>query len=494
MLRLGVSLRTRLTLWYGALLALTLLAFSALLYFTLQQSLASSMDERLTLRADQLRREVGPSIGNLLQPEDVAPGQLESTLGEFAEPGIYVQLVNQRGAVVAAPPNLVGGVLPVPRDSLQAIDEDRPIFVTLPVASGDASVRLLTEPIHMTGTGEVVGAVQVAESLSPFENTMAAVSRLLLSAGLLALLLAVVIGWLVTRAAISPVFRITETARHIAETGDYRRRLHVTRPRFGHGDELFFLAATFNDMIARLEHMLESQRRLLGEKLGIDHVMAVVGPSMGGMQALQWGVSHPDFMDSLVALVPLARTPAWSAVIVEATRKAIMLDPAWNNGNYTSIPVNGVRIWRDIFFAVARTPEMYRDQFANPLDVLPWLKTQEDAVLSVFDPNDYIYQSWAYESHDVGATPGMSRDYAKALRAIKAKTLIMTGVKDLLNPEWEPLEAARHIRDVRTVTISPESVTGHFAAGGFRSADVEQINAEVAKFLDVVTRGSERLR
>jgi homoserine O-acetyltransferase len=243
-----------------------------------------------------------------------------------------------------------------------------------------------------------------------------------------------------------------------------------------------------------LRDMVESQRRLLREKLGIDHVVAVVGPSMGGMQALQWGVSHPDFMDSLVALVPLARTPAWSAVIVEATRKAIMLDPAWDNGNYTKIPVNGVRIWRDIFFAVARTPEMYRDQFANPLDVLPWLKTQEDAVLDVFDPNDYIYQSWAYERHDVGATPGMNGDYARALRAIKAKTLIMTGVKDLLNPEWEPLEAARHIRDVRTVTISPESVTGHFAAGGFRPADVVQINAEVATFLDVVTRGGERVR
>src|ERR1700681_2962457 len=97
---LGVSLRTRLTLWYGALLALTLLAFSALLYFTLQQSLSSSMDERLTLRADQIRREVGPNIGigNLLQPEDVAPGQLESTLGEFVEPGIYVQLLTPKGA------------------------------------------------------------------------------------------------------------------------------------------------------------------------------------------------------------------------------------------------------------------------------------------------------------------------------------------------------------------------------------------------------------
>ena len=244
-----------------------------------------------------------------------------------------------------------------------------------------------------------------------------------------------------------------------------------------------------------MRDMVESQRRLLKDKLGIDHVVAVVGPSMGGMQALQWGVSQPDFMDSLVALVPLARTPAWSVLIVEASRKAIMLDPAWNDGNYTSIPANGVRLWRDILaFASARTPEWYRDQFARPLDVLPWLKAQEDAALNAFDPNDYIYQSWAYETHDVGATPGMNGDYAKALRAITAKTLIMTGVKDLLNPEWEAHEAARYIRDVRTVSINPESVTGHMAAGGFRPADVELINTEVTKFLDVVTQRGERLR
>jgi signal transduction histidine kinase len=260
-----MSLRTRLTLWYGALLAVTLLAFSGLVYFTLQQSLSSSMDERLTLRADQLRREVGPSIGNLLQPEDVAPGvQLQSTLNEFVGTGVYVQLLNQKAAVIATPPNLVGEQLPVPASSRQAILEDRPIFATVPVQN-NASVRLLTQPLHMEGSDEVVGAVQVAESLSPFENTMAAVSRLLLVAGSAALLLAVVVGWLLTRAALSPVFRITDTARHIAATGDYRQRLHVTPPRFGHGDELFFLAATFNDMIARLEHMLESQRRLLAD-------------------------------------------------------------------------------------------------------------------------------------------------------------------------------------------------------------------------------------
>jgi homoserine O-acetyltransferase len=242
-----------------------------------------------------------------------------------------------------------------------------------------------------------------------------------------------------------------------------------------------------------MRDMVESQRRLLKDKLGIDHVVAVVGPSMGGMQALQWGVSHPDFMDGLVALVPLARTPAWSIVIVEATRKAIMLDPAWNKGNYTSIPEGGVRVWRDVLgFAAARSPEWYRDQFPRPLDVLPWLKAQEDATLTAFDPNDYIYQSWAYETHDVGTTPGMNGDYAKALGSIKAKTLIMTGVKDLLNPEWEAHEAARHIPNVRTVTINPDSVTGHMAAGGFRPADVEQINAEAARFLDEVMKARRR--
>jgi two-component system, OmpR family, sensor kinase len=263
--RLGVSLRTRLTLWYGALLAVTLLTFSGLVYFTLQQNLSTSMDERLTLRADQLRLRISPSLG-ILQPEDVAPGvQLQSTLSEFVGTGVYVQLLNQKAAVIATPPNLLGEELPVPSSSRQAITEDRPIFDTVPISDGTASVRLLTEPLHMNGTNEVVGAVEVAESLSPVDNTMTAVARLLLTAGAFALLLAVVVGWLLTRAALRPVFRITDTARHIAATGDYRQRLQVRPPRFGHGDELFFLAATFNDMIARLEHMLDSQRRLLAD-------------------------------------------------------------------------------------------------------------------------------------------------------------------------------------------------------------------------------------
>ena len=185
-----------------------------------------------------------------------------------------------------------------------------------------------------------------------------------------------------------------------------------------------------------IRDMVASQHRLLTEHLGIDHVVAVVGPSMGGMQVLQWGVSHPDFMDSLVSLVPLAKTPAWTVAVLEASRKAIMLDPAWNKGNYASPPEQGIRLWRDILASSRRAARRCTASSSpRPLDVLPWLQQQETAQIKLFDANDWIYQTWAYERHDVGTTPGFNGDTAKALQAIKAKTLIMLGTKDLLNPE-----------------------------------------------------------
>ncbi|MHB8272428.1 alpha/beta fold hydrolase [Bradyrhizobium sp.] len=243
-----------------------------------------------------------------------------------------------------------------------------------------------------------------------------------------------------------------------------------------------------------IRDMVQSQYRLVKEKFGIDHVVAVVGPSMGGMQVLQWGVSHPDYMDSLVAMVPLAKTPAWSVAVMEASRKAIMNDAAWNGGNYESPPEKGVRLWRDILsLLAARTPDMYSAQFKNGMDALPWMEAQETALLKAFDANDWIYQTWAYERHDVGTTPGFNGDTAKALASIKAKTLILTGTKDLLNPEFEPIEMGKNIPNATMKTISPGTVTGHAAAGGAIPADVEFLNKETAAFLDAVTEGGKKL-
>jgi homoserine O-acetyltransferase len=243
-----------------------------------------------------------------------------------------------------------------------------------------------------------------------------------------------------------------------------------------------------------IRDMVQSQVRLLKEKFGIDHVVAVIGPSMGGMQVLQWGVSHPDFMDSLVAMVPLAKTPGWTVAVLEASRKAIMNDAAWNNGDYEAPPEQGVRLWRDILsLLAARTPDMYSAQFKNGMDALPWMEAQETALLRAFDANDWIFQTWAYQLHDVGTTPGFNGDTAKALASIKARTLILTGTKDLLNPEFEPILMGKNIPNATMKTISPGTVTGHAAAGGAIPADVEFLNRETGAFLDAVTEGGKKL-
>jgi homoserine O-acetyltransferase len=70
----------------------------------------------------------------------------------------------------------------------------------------------------------------------------------------------------------------------------------------------------------------------------------------------------------------------------------------------------------------------------------------------------------------------------------------VTGVNDLLNPEWEPTEAAQFIRDVRCVTINPLSVTGHLSARGGIPADVEFLNREIETFLDIVKDLGKKLQ
>ncbi len=243
-----------------------------------------------------------------------------------------------------------------------------------------------------------------------------------------------------------------------------------------------------------IRDMVESQYRLV-RHLGINHLVAVAGASMGGMQTLQWGVSHPEMVDGLVALTPMARTTAWSIAVNHATRRALMLDPTFDNGHYTKQPEAGWRMRADVLQVLAtRTPEAMRRQFTDPMDVTAWIAGQEDAVVkSGFDANDWIAQTWAYDRHNVGDTKVDGKDVyggdpIKALHDIKAKALLMSGTLDLYNPVENGIEAAEAIPDGRHVTIP--SVQGHVAAAaGFKAADVEFINATVRDFMKDVTRG-----
>ncbi|MGH8725595.1 MAG: alpha/beta fold hydrolase, partial [Burkholderiales bacterium] len=69
-----------------------------------------------------------------------------------------------------------------------------------------------------------------------------------------------------------------------------------------------------------IRDMVSSQHRLVTEKFGIKKLVTVIGASMGGMQAVQWAVSHPDMMHSIVPIIPLGRTPAWTTAVLEMTR------------------------------------------------------------------------------------------------------------------------------------------------------------------------------
>ncbi len=236
-----------------------------------------------------------------------------------------------------------------------------------------------------------------------------------------------------------------------------------------------------------MRDMVASQHRLVTEKFGIKRLFSVIGASMGGMQALQWGVSHPDMTASLVPLIPLGRTPAWTTGILEMLRQSIMADPNWNDGNYTTPPEKGMRLWAGwLSGMVVRTPHAHDNQFPKNMDIIPFLKGVQDAGWKRMDAVDWIYQSWAYDQHDVGMTPGMNGDYARALGSIRARTLILAGVGDLLNPEHDAKDVARNIPGALYLSIAPDDPFGHASAAGTRPKDNDFQNAEIAKFLATV--------
>jgi homoserine O-acetyltransferase len=246
-----------------------------------------------------------------------------------------------------------------------------------------------------------------------------------------------------------------------------------------------------------IRDMVNSQHRLVSEKFGIRKLVTVVGASMGGMQALQWGVSYPDMVESLVPIIPLGRTPAWTTGILEMLRQSIMADPRWKGGNYAANepPEQGMRLWAGwLSGVVVRTPVYEESLYPVTMVAVAYLKGVEDGGWKRMDAVDWIYQSWAYDQHNLGTTPGFGGDYHRALGAIKAKTLILAGSTDLLNPEYESQEAARYIKDVRYVAINPQRPMGHLSGAGATARENDVQNHEIGAFLDVVTERGRKIR
>lgn len=232
-----------------------------------------------------------------------------------------------------------------------------------------------------------------------------------------------------------------------------------------------------------IRDMVHSQYRLVTEHLHLDQLAAVVGASMGGMQALQWGVRWPKWMRSLIALTPMARTTPWSVAVNETTRQCLMADPAWTGNGFSGVPERGWRAWVNIqHLLINRTPRGVMEDFADSASILEWLHTRQQQWLADgFDAIDWLYQTWAYDSHDVGTTFGFAGDTEKALRSIRARSLIMTPLLDLYNPAEAGREAAAAIPGAFHVEIP--SWQGHQAANIAREADVRFVNQTISSFL-----------
>ena len=236
-----------------------------------------------------------------------------------------------------------------------------------------------------------------------------------------------------------------------------------------------------------IRDMVNSTQRLVKDKFGIGKLVTVAGASMGGMQALQYAVSYPEMTHSVVAIVPLAKTTPWTTNMLELLRQGIMTDAAWAGGNYpaSAPPEKGMKLWaRMLNGAIVRTPEVLQADFPNSnLDVVKWQEGVADSGWKRMDARDWIYQSWAYDQHNVGTTPGFNGDYDRALKSIRAKTLILAGEGDLLNPEANAKEAAKLIPGARYVSLKPRYPIGHLSGAPGQAPEIEIQNREVAAFL-----------
>ena len=235
-----------------------------------------------------------------------------------------------------------------------------------------------------------------------------------------------------------------------------------------------------------LRDNITAYRKLLAH-FGIRHLVAVTGASMGGMQALQYAVSFPEETSAVIAMTPMARTPAWTVAVTEATRKAILADPAYQEGNYTAQPERGWRAEIDVLFGLAtRAPDGMKAKFPHALDVIPWMKGLEDAQIKAgFDANDWMYQTWAYDRFDISTTPGkpFNGDLKAALASIRARTIIIHDRLDLLNPVEEAKEAADGIASAQFHLLPFDPPAGHFSASSQSPLGVEFINKTVTEFL-----------
>ncbi len=243
------SIRFHLTLWYGTALALILVVFGGALYAVLGHGLREQIDRSLEETAAVAVRALEQHrVGPFLPFEDLA--------AEFPELAVLdksFQIFSPAGKVTIQSPNFSRMDIPLSRTALEEALSGRVTFESARFRDG-SSFRLLSVPIMLDGA--LVNVIQVGASLRSVEEMLQRLLLVLLVSLPAALAVALGGGWFLAGRALHPVAAITQAARRIA-AGDLAQRLTVAHTP----EEIGRLAATFNDMIARLEASFRQVRQ-----------------------------------------------------------------------------------------------------------------------------------------------------------------------------------------------------------------------------------------
>ncbi|MHB1356544.1 MAG: homoserine O-acetyltransferase MetX [Anaerolineae bacterium] len=259
--------------------------------------------------------------------------------------------------------------------------------------------------------------------------------------------------------------------------------------------------------IVTIADMVKAQRYLIDE-MKIERLLAVMGGSMGGMQALEWAVRFPERTAAVLAIATTSRQSAQGIAFDEVGRQAIMADPNWLEGRYygKESPSAGLAIARMIGHITYLSDEQMHSKFGRRLQnrdafgydfktefqVESYLKYQGDSFVARFDANSYLYITKAIDYYDLAAGRG---SLVEALSCVRSEFLVISFSSDWLYPTYQSKELVRALQanGVPTTFIEIPSRYGHDA---FLLPNDQQAGA-ISDFLATVqqhVRSSQRGR
>jgi homoserine O-acetyltransferase len=230
--------------------------------------------------------------------------------------------------------------------------------------------------------------------------------------------------------------------------------------------------------VVTVEDWVEAQARL-ADRLGIERFAAVIGGSLGAMQALQWSLSYPERVRHSIVIAAAAKLTPQNIAFNEVARQAIMTDPDFHGGHYYEkgvVPTRGLRIARMIGHITYLSGEAMTEKFGRLLrrgapgfdfdidfEVESYLRYQGDKFSSYFDANTYLRITKALDYFDPAADYG--GDLTKALARARAAFLVVSFKSDWRFPPARSRDIVRALLDNRRIVsyLELDAPGGHDA-------------------------------